>query len=261
MAESRQSKGKRIVVFSMLVFFVALLAPAISGSVAQGISNVQTHSLVLQSNDVVDYAYGYISSTNVSKLPIASVDYNTTVTNTHIVEVKNATGALVSQTEEFLTDYLLTNTTIGQMNLHSVNDLNISTNVAVNATAVIGYGTTYSNFVPIASVSYTAKKNTTADFGYAISPAELTGNQSMYLMVEMELSNKSTPATYTIHIATKGVASGLYSYTTGEDVGYVIGGALILIFAFLSIPHYDLSMRSAQNGAVVVGTRKKGGRR
>lgn len=258
MGEARNSKGKRIVIFSVLVFFVAMLGAAIASGAATGISSVQTHTTVLSTNSEIDYAYGMHTNGTTAALPIATTAGNTTVTDTYTYSAKNATGVLTSYTGYYLKDFLLTNMTLGEMNLHSVNKLNISTDIAVNTTLVIGYGTSYSNFVPISTASYTVKKNTTADFGYAISPADLTGNQSQYFMLELELSNKSTPATYTLSIHTTGIASGLYNYQTGLDVGYVIDGALILVFAVLTIPHYDLNINTAKPAATIMTVPKKG---
>ena len=269
MIEPRNSKGKRIVVFSIMVFFVALFGAAIASGAATGISALQTHTTVLSTNSEIDYAYGMHNNTH-SALSIATASGVTTVENdyTYTYQTTNATGVKVNATGTGypVTDYLLTNMTLGEMNLHSVNKLNITTNVAVNATLVIGYGTSYSNFVPISASSYTAKTNTTADFSYVIGPASLTGNQSRYFMFELELSNKSTPASYTISVQATGIASGFYNYQTGLDVGYVLDGVLILVFAVLTLPHYDLNINKAKPAATVMtvpakkGGRKKGGR-
>jgi len=248
--ESRGSKGKRIVVFSVLVFFIALFGSAIAGGASAGISSVQPHTLVLSPQNDVNYAYGMSSNGTAKALSIGNVNNTVTVTNEYAYTVKNATGVSTTDYATYLKDFLMTNMTLGEMNLHSVNKLNITTDIAVNATLVIGYGTSYSNFVPISASSYTAKKNTTADFGYAIGPASLTGNQSDYLMMELELSNKSTPPTYSISVHTTGIASGLFNYQTGLDVSYVIDGALILIFAFLTIPHYDVNVKPAPQGMI-----------
>ncbi len=262
--ESRVSKGKRVVLFSTLVFLVALIAPAAAAGAAQFTSGLQTHTTVLSTDNVVSYAWGlHVKTTdNYSALTLATASGNTTVTNTYSYQTTNATGVVTTHTVEPTTDYLLTNMTIGEMNLHSVSKYNISTSIAVNTTAILGYGSSYSNFVPIATSAFTAAKNKTADFGYAISPAYLTGNQSMYLMIELEMSNKSTPASYTIGLHANGVASGLFGYQTGEDVGYVIGGISILVFAFLSMPYYDLQVRQSKMGAMTVPKtgKKKGGR-
>jgi hypothetical protein len=276
MAEPINSKGKRIVVFSILVFVVALVGAAIAGGAATGISDLQTHTTVLSANSQVDYVYGAHNNT-VTNLSFAAVNGTTTVENDYTYTYQKVVSTTTNNTTTNttvnatgtgypVTDYLLTNMTLGEMNLHSVNKLNITTNVAVNATLVIGYGTSYNDFVPISASSYTAKTNTTADFSYKIGPASLTGNQSQYFMFELELSNKSTPATYTISVQTTGIASGLYNYQTGLDIGYVLDGVLILAFAVLTLPHYDLNINKAKPAATVMtvstkkGGHKKGGK-
>ena len=94
MAEPINSKGKRIVVFSIMVFVVALVGAAIASGAATGISDLQTHTTVLSSNSEIDYAYGMHNNTH-SALSIATASGVTTVENDYTYTYQTTNSILL----------------------------------------------------------------------------------------------------------------------------------------------------------------------
>ena len=226
MGESKQHKGKRILVFAFLAFLVAILGISAAGYTSVGIADLQHHNTVLQSNSVIVNDYGK-GITSYQKLLLASVNGTATIANDYYA------GNL---THYYNPDYLISNVTVAQLNNHAVDSLNFTSNLHGNVSIYVGYGTNYSNFVAFSVIS-AGKNNTTSTV--SIGPAQLTGTQTDYLMFEVSFAKNVTYASYTIHFTLNGVTSSLGSYVVGEDVGYAMSGSLLFVFGALAIPHYD----------------------
>ena len=227
MGESKQHKGKRILVFAFLAFIVAILGISAAGYTSVGIADLQHHSTVLQSNSVIVNDYGKLSNSSYEKLLLSSVNGTSTVVNDYFAD---------NATHYYNPDYLVSNVTVAQLNNHAINALDFTSNLYGNVSIYVGYGTNYSNFVAFSLIS--AGKNNTSS-SISISPAELTGSQTDYLMFEVSFAKNVTYASYSVHFTLNGVSSSLGSYIVGEDVGYALSGSLLFVFGFLAIPHYD----------------------
>ena len=227
MGESKQHKGKRILVFAFLAFLVAILGISAAGYTSVGIADLQHHSTVLQSNSVIVNDYGKLSNSSYEKLLLSSVNGTSTVVNDYFAD---------NATHYYNPDYLVSNVTVAQLNNHAINALDFTSNLYGNVSIYVGYGTNYSNFVAFSLIS--AGKNNTSS-SISISPAELTGSQTDYLMFEVSFAKNVTYASYSVHFTLNGVSSSLGSYIVGEDVGYALSGSLLFAFGILAIPHYD----------------------
>ncbi len=100
----------------------------------------------------------------------------------------------------------------------------------IKATITIGFGTSVSNFVPVVS-------NVT-NISYAmllIQPYYLTGNQSEHLMIEV---NNSAPGLKYVTFELLGNTGPFSSFGPigAEDFGYVVGGTIILVLSFVTVP-------------------------
>lgn len=227
MGESKQHKGKRILVFAFLAFLVAILGISAAGYTSVGIADLQHHSTVLQSNSVIVNDYGKTINSSYQKLLLSSVNGTSTVVNDYFAD---------NATHYYNPDYLVSNVTVAQLNNHAINTLDLASNLHGNVSIYVGYGTNYSNFVAFSLIS--AGKNNTST-SVSIGPAQLTGDQNAYLMFEVSFAKNVSYASYTIHFTLSGVSSSLGSYIVGEDVGYALSGSLLFVFGILAIPHYE----------------------
>jgi hypothetical protein len=227
LGESKQHKGKRILVFAFLAFIVAILGISAAGYVSVGIADLQHHSTVLQSNSVIINDYGKNANSSYQKLLLSSVNGTSTIVNDYYAD---------NATHYYNPDYLISNVTVAQLNNHAIDSMNFTSNLHGNVSIFVGYGTNYSNFVAFSLIS-AGKNNTSASV--SIGPAQLTGDQNSHLMLEVSFAKNVSFASYTVHFALNGVSSSLGSYVVGEDVGYALSGSLLFVFGFLAIPHYE----------------------
>ena len=227
MGESKQHKGKRILVFAFLAFIVAILGISAAGYVSVGIADLQHHSTVLQSNSVIINDYGKNANSSYQKLLLSSVNGTSTIVNDYYAD---------NATHYYNPDYLISNVTVAQLNNHAIDSMNFTSNLHGNVSIFVGYGTNYSNFVAFSLIS-AGKNNTSASV--SIGPAQLTGDQNSHLMLEVSFAKNISFASYTVHFTLNGVSSSLGSYVVGEDVGYALSGSLLFVFGFLAIPHYE----------------------
>ena len=227
MGESKQHKGKRILVFAFLAFIVAILGISAAGYVSVGIADLQHHSTVLQSNSAIVNDYGKSMNLSYQKLLLSSVNGTSTIVNDYYAG---------NATHYYNPDYLISNVTVAQLNNHAIDSMNFTSNLHGNVSIFVGYGTNYSNFVAFSLIS-AGKNNTSASV--SIGPAQLTGDQNSHLMLEVSFAKNVSFASYTVHFTLNGVSSSLGSYVVGEDVGYALSGSLLFVFGFLAIPHYE----------------------
>lgn len=227
MGESKQHKGKRILVFAFLAFLVAILGISAAGYTSVGIADLQHHSTVLQSNSAIVNDYGKSMNLSYQKLLLSSVNGTSTIVNDYYAG---------NATHYYNPDYLISNVTVAQLNNHAIDSMNFTSNLHGNVSIFVGYGTNYSNFVAFSLIS-AGKNNTSASV--SIGPAQLTGDQNSHLMLEVSFAKNVSFASYTVHFTLNGVSSSLGSYVVGEDVGYALSGSLLFVFGFLAIPHYE----------------------
>ncbi len=227
MGESKQHKGKRILVFAFLAFIVAILGISAAGYTSVGIADLQHHSTVLQSNSAIVNDYGKSMNLSYQKLLLSSVNGTSTIVNDYYAG---------NATHYYNPDYLISNVTVAQLNNHAIDSMNFTSNLHGNVSIFVGYGTNYSNFVAFSLIS-AGKNNTSASV--SIGPAQLTGDQNSHLMLEVSFAKNVSFASYTVHFTLNGVSSSLGSYVVGEDVGYALSGSLLFVFGFLAIPHYE----------------------
>ncbi len=237
--ETKKHKGKRIIFFGLLAFFVVLLVIPVAGAVAQGAAGVETHSTVLQSNAVVSNDWGYNNVVGTySTLLNAKTNYTNTISNTFTTTV-NKSGNLTSVTNYFNPDILLTNVTVAQLNAHSVDSISIATDLYGNITMTLGTGSSYKNFIPFAAIG---SGKTNAVFNFTLYPFELMGNQSSYLMYEIAFGNNTNIASYSITSTIHGVVSTAVNYMITEDAAFAVGGTLLFVFGFFAIPFHSASI-------------------
>ena len=248
--ESKKSKGKRLIVFAILGIVVTLFFGAIAGGLAQGAASTQTHAIVLGQDSAVNYAWGQnATSKEYSALPIATASasngtYMTTITNTYYAKIINSTGVVTGYRYDTV-NILSTNLTLGLMNTYAVDKVAFATTgLSGNVTAVLGDGTSYSNFEPVSAYTVTKANKTLQNLTFAVSPAMITGNQSSDMMLELEFSNYSI-TTYTVNPSVTGIHSTLFGYTTAEDIGYVTATGLLVVSVFFVIPFHDVSFSNA----------------
>jgi hypothetical protein len=227
LGESKQHKGKRILVFAFLAFIVAILGISAAGYTSVGIADLQHHSTVLQSNSAIVNDYGKSMNLSYQKLLLSSVNGTSTIVNDYYAG---------NATHYYNPDYLISNVTVAQLNNHAIDSMNFTSNLHGNVSIFVGYGTNYSNFVAFSLIS-AGKNNTSASV--SIGPAQLTGDQNSHLMLEVSFAKNVSFASYTVHFTLNGVSSSLGSYVVGEDVGYALSGSLLFVFGFLAIPHYE----------------------
>ena len=237
--ESKQHKGKRILIFAFLAFLVAILGISSAGYISVGLADLQHHNTVLGSSSVIVNDYGKNVNSSYQKLLLSSVNGTSTIVNDYYSN---------NATQYFNPDYLVTNVTIAQLNNHAVNLVSLASDLRGNVSIYLGYGTSYSNFVAVSEFE-TGLNNTSSSV--SVGPAQLTGNQSSYMMFEISFGKNATFASYSVHFTLNGITSPEGSYTVGEDVGYAMSGTMLFIFGFLAIPHYE-------GGTIITG---KHGRR
>lgn len=265
--ESKKSKGKRLIVFAILGIAVTLFFGAIAGGLAQGTASMQTHTLILGSDSAADYAWGQNATSKAyNALPIATTaadngTYRTTVTNTYYAKITNSTGVVTGYKYDTV-NILDTNLTLGLMNTYAVDKVAFATTgLSGNVTAVLGDGTSYSNFEPISAYTVDKVNHTLQNLTFSITPALITGNQSSDMMLELEFSNY-TITTYTVNPSVTGIHSTLFGYTVAEDVGYVIATGLLAVSVFFVIPFHDVSFSNAYGRMnQVVGSVKRKGKK
>ncbi|MEM0134506.1 MAG: hypothetical protein QXU18_04670 [Thermoplasmatales archaeon] len=227
--ETKGHKGKRILLFGLLAFLVAILGISASGYAATGIADLQAHATVLTNESIIIGDYGIAQNGSVHKMLLSNSNGTAYITDDYLAG--NGTGY-------YSPDYLISNVTVADLNAHAVNNISIVSNLYGNVTLEMGYGSSPSNFVAIGQF---VVGNTTTQSSLAVSPADLTGNQSSYLMFKVEFGKGASFGAYTIHFTTKGIKSTSFGYMTGEDVGYSVSGALLFIFGIMALPHYDTS--------------------
>ena len=159
MGESKQHKGKRILVFAFLAFIVAILGISAAGYVSVGIADLQHHSTVLQSNSVIINDYGKNANSSYQKLLLSSVNGTSTIVNDYYAD---------NATHYYNPDYLISNVTVAQLNNHAIDSMDFTSNLHGNVSIFVGYGTNYSNFVAFSLIS-AGKNNTSASV--SIGPA------------------------------------------------------------------------------------------
>jgi hypothetical protein len=264
--ESKKSKGKRLIVFAILGIVVTLFAGAVAGGLAQGAASTQTHAIIQGSNSAVDYAWGQNASSKAyDALPIATSaasngTYKTTVTNTYYAKITNSTGFVTGYKYDTV-NILSTNLTLGIMNTYAVDKVAFATTgLSGNVTAVLGDGTSYDNFEPVSAYTVDKANHTLQNLTFSITPAMITGNQSSYMMLELEFSSYNI-TTYTVNPAVTGIHSTLFGYTVAEDIGYVAATGLLVVSVFFVIPFHDVSFSNAYGrmNQVVSSARKRSG--
>jgi hypothetical protein len=241
---------KRFVLFSFIGVILAFSALPFGVAAASGISGHGT-STVLASQGEVNYALG-VNGTSIKALPIAtdSATHVTTITNeieTSSRTVNNTTTYSYSYPAENL---LFTNATSLEMNDHSVNKVSLNLKIKGNATIDLGLGnlltnTTYS-FSPILQNSVSAK-NGTANTSFVISAADLTGNGSAVLMLQINFANATENSLYSLSVNMTGTSGSSPWYLAGESAAYLFGGGILFIAGFMVLPFHDFSIsRMAQ---------------
>jgi len=245
----------------MVAVIVALVAVPLGSTISTGIANAQTHTPVLLSDSVLQYAYGD-NATGYHDLAFSAATNLTpaTITNTYTVNVKNATGVEVPTTYQYTPVILRTNVTVADFNNYAVNKFTVALGTMDrNLTAYLGTGSSASNFQQLEDL--VVKANATHENAtFAVSPALLTGNQSAYMMVELSFANDTyAPASISVSFTTYGVSNGVSTYLAGEDGGYIISGTLLFMFGFLAMPWHDISLKKSKSafGPVRVGKPRK----
>lgn len=270
MVETTKSKAKRMIVFAFVGILTVLFVSAFAGGLAQEAASTQTHSLILGNSSSISYAWGENNTTNgYTPLPISTLavvngtgpngTYNTLVDNNYYA---SATVNNTTTNQYDLVNLLVTNMTLGQMNTYAVNKVVFATTgLSGNYSAVLGDGSSYTDFTPITVLSVSGSNATGQNLTFAITPAMITGNQSADLMLKLEFHSANAPVSYNVNPQVTGVKSTLFGYTTAEDIAYVVASGLLIVSIVMVVPFHDFSMKHAYNRMTTARKQKKGEKR
>lgn len=257
MTESPKSKGQRFILFAVLAVIVALFVVPLGAYGSSYISG-SSHSVILEKQSVPLTVWGEKANntTNV-RLPFSVVNYTSTITSDY--SYLNATNQ--TKVGYYATNYILTNVTIGELNLHDANKYIVQLAVGANISAILGYGSEISNstfsFSQMATASLKGNASQYGNLTFNLTPAMLTGNQSSQIIVELQFGSKSSVATYSEIAFGEGSTSVTNSLLTGENVAYAFGGTLLFISGFLAMPWHDISIRRMRERVKTTKTGRK----
>lgn len=236
---------KRFVLFSFIGVILAFSALPFGVAAASGISGHGT-STVLTSQGQPDYALG-VNGTIVKALPVSAdaATHYTSITNeieTNSKTVNNTTTFSYSYLSE---NVLFTNATSLELNDHSVNKVSLNLKIKGNATVDLGLGNLITNtsytFSPILQNSVSAK-NDTANTSFVLSAADLTGNGSTVLMVQINFANATANSLYSVSVNLTGTSGSSPWYLAGESAAYLFGGGILFIAGFMVLPFHDFTI-------------------
>ena len=222
--ESKKDKGKRFILGSYLAIIVVLFAAPIGAYAGQAVNNTVAHSTVLQGESQVMYLYG----SNNTSLPFGNLNGTA-----EVVPSANATSI-----------YGVSNATLSELNFYDVNQVTLNTGYSGNETIQIGYGTNSSNFKAFAQVN--AYNNTSVSV--PIYAVDLNGNQSQLIMFKVQ-SNATELFLSMQFRGNNGLTRTILSPAMTENIGYVIGGIILVGLAFLIVPWYDIDIRLVKQKA------------
>ncbi len=133
--------------------------------------------------------------------------------------------------------YVVTNLTLEEAQGKNVNQFSLYSSDAYAGNVTWGVGTSPANFVPFVFLSVSNLTSVTIP----VATQFLTGNQSYDFMVELQ----SDVTTYTVSFSSQGNTglSQWFGPAVAENIGYILGGTLIFLFAFLAMPWTDLDIR------------------
>lgn len=166
--------------------------------------------------------------------------------NTVYVYTDNGSGIAYAQSNGTLTydmpvnqtiSYIESNLTAAMMTNYNVENITMVLSFSGNISLTAGFGTSVSSFVPFYSTNTTNKST----FAIPVAPQDITGNQSYHFMVE--LKSKATSYSVTFHSYGNSGLSTVFGVYTGEEIGYVLGGTVILVLAGLAGLFYDIDFR------------------
>ena len=245
---------KRLVLFAFAAVIIAMAALPIGTAVGQALSGHGT-AHVLASESEVDYGIGLINGSAHAALPLATVSGISTVTNSYTYKI----NATLTGTAYYASDMLFTNMTLAEMNLHSVNALDMAISAHGNVSLVLGTGSlgnnlTYS-FSPLLQTSFYA--NGTHNVNFSISPALLTANQSNDIEMQLSFKNATANPTFTVGITPIGTASAEPWYLAGESTALIAGGILLFGAGFMALPFIDVNISQMGPMQYVSGRKRK----
>lgn len=245
---------KRLVLFAFAAVIIAMAALPIGSAVGQALSGHGT-SHVLTTEAQVDYGIGLINGTAHAALPLATASGITTITNSYTYKI----NATLTGTAEYASDMLFTNMTLAEMNLHSVNALDMAISAHGNVSLVLGTGSLGSNltysFSPLLQTSFFA--NGSKNVNFSVTPALLTSNQSDVIEMQVSFHNATANPTFTIGTTPIGTASAEPWYLAGESTALIAGGILLFGAGFLALPFIDVNISQMSPGQYIAGRRAR----
>ena len=216
MAESGRSKGQRLFLFGFIALIAAMIAVPVAASAGAWVASGY-NATVLQGQSTV---------TNIES------------PNGSAIAFSHATGGYTwTQPAGVTSAFLVTNITTNDMQGSSVNQIAWASLYAYAGNVTFGLGTSATNFLPYA-YSYGASLTS---ISVPIAPSYLTGDPGQHAIIEVQ-SSATTYGNATITARGNSGLSNWFGPAAAEDMGYIIGGIVVWILAFLAMPWYDLEV-------------------
>lgn len=194
--ESGKSKGRRLIIVSVILFVFIFVAPFMGGAIGHDIVELHDNSSVLTSSSGVIYvrdSYGGVPFAVSGNS--ATYDANTS------------------------TVYLVSGLTVAELNQYAVSSIKLDTSMGTyNVT--IGTGTD-SSFAPLATFHVVK----TTDYAIKILPSYLTGNQSDHLEFEITVPAVQTQ-TVSIQAYGDNTAGAIFGPAVLLDGTYIVAGLI-----------------------------------
>ncbi len=230
MAENPRRKRQRLVTFAAAVAVLALVLPFImAGTGTYLASAIQTNGVLSGDTGVAaiysEHAVGTATETTQVAFADASGHYTWT-------QPANATA-----------DWIVTNLTASEMQGAAVSQITVALGDTGYQDMSIGFASNVSNPSSFVAYAHYNGASLTSEV-ITISASYLTGDGSAHFAIEL---TGTFAATYSFSQTARGLSgvSLIFGPYVAENIGYVLGAVLLIIFGTLSLVWLDLSGSSA----------------
>lgn len=215
-SEGGKSKGRRLIIVSVILFVVIFIAPFIGTSVGHALVSGHDHSDVLAQEST----FIYINGTS-GPIPFA---------------VSNGTA---TYSTNGTTSYIVSDLTLAELNNFDVSKIVLSSSMS-NYSLILGTGSDKS-FTPIASFNATSSK-----FSIPLQTEYITGNQSAFLVLKVS----APPGVHSFGIQALGNngLSTVLGPLPALDFSYLLGGIIVLASTFFGMGMVDIDISKAIKG-------------
>jgi uncharacterized integral membrane protein len=209
--ESGKSKGRRLIIVSIILFVFIFIAPFFGSSIGHDLVSIHDDNAVLSSSSGVVYVY-----TNSGAVPFA-VSNNTATYDANSTIVYSVSGMTIAQMNQYAVSHIELKTSFSKYNL------------------TLGTGTD-SSFSPLAEFHVNS-----SSFNIPISESYLTGNQSNHLVLKIQ-----TPVieSESVSIVAYGDSSAgsLFGPAVLLDGTYIVGGIIAGLSTIFGLGFVDIDI-------------------